>query len=144
MNPGSGILEPKIEVLDAGAMIAFLDDEPGAEVIEVLLLDRDTICIAHAVNVCEVFYDFYRDHGEEIAQEQIRRIQDIGVEIRNDMDPAFWQQAGRLKVDPGGISLADCFLIALTQRVGGELVTADHHEMDRLVPLNLCPILFFR
>ncbi len=60
------------------------------------------------------------------------------------MDTAFWQLAGQLKVNPGKISLADCFALALTIRTGGTLVTADHHEFDVIVPLGLCPILFIR
>lgn len=42
------------------------------------------------------------------------------------------------------ISIADCFCIALTQRLNGEVVTCDHHEFDAIVPLNLCPIQFIR
>ena len=50
-----GTLSPLIEVLDAGAMIANLRDEPGADVVERILLDTDALCIAHAVNLCEVY-----------------------------------------------------------------------------------------
>jgi hypothetical protein len=28
--------------------------------------------------------------------------------------------------------------------VGGDLVTSDHHEMDPILPLGLCPVLFIR
>jgi predicted nucleic acid-binding protein len=42
------------------------------------------------------------------------------------------------------ISLADCFGIALARRVGGELVTSDHHEIDPILPLRLCPLQFIR
>lgn len=59
------------------------------------------------------------------------------------MDRDFWQLVGQLKVNPGKISLADCFVLALAIRTGGTLVTADH-EFDAIVPLGLCPILFFR
>lgn len=49
-----------------------------------------------------------------------------------------------MKVNPGKISLADCFAPALAIRTGGTLVTSDHHEFDAIVPLGLCPTLFIR
>jgi predicted nucleic acid-binding protein len=54
------------------------------------------------------------------------------------MDPRWSVQAR------GRISLADCFALALAERVGGTLVTSDHHEFDPIVPLAICPILFIR
>ena len=55
-------------VLDACAMIAFLRGEPGADVVEAALLAKDRSCLAHAINVCEVFYDFLRASGEQTAR----------------------------------------------------------------------------
>jgi len=43
-------------VLDACAMIAYLQGEKGSSLVRQLLLDED--CMAHAVNLCEVFYDY--------------------------------------------------------------------------------------
>jgi uncharacterized protein with PIN domain len=37
-------------ILDACAMIAFLRDEPGAEVVEAILTHPTDRCFAHAVN----------------------------------------------------------------------------------------------
>ena len=67
-----------------------------------------------------------------------------GLALRTDLDTAFWQSVGELKVNPGKLSLADCFALALAQQEQGTLVTSDHHEFDPIVPLNLCPILFIR
>jgi PIN domain nuclease of toxin-antitoxin system len=49
-----------IYVLDACAIIAFLKGEAGADVVENALLDRGSQCMAHAINLCEVYYDFHR------------------------------------------------------------------------------------
>ena len=43
-----------IYVLDACAMIAFLKGEAGADVVENALLDANSQCMAHAINLCEV------------------------------------------------------------------------------------------
>lgn len=60
------------------------------------------------------------------------------------MDILFWQQVGNLKVTPGKLSLADCFALALAQRMEATLVTSDRHEFEPIAALKLCPILFIR
>ena len=47
-----------IYILDACAMIAFLRGEAGAEVVAEILRDPGDQCFAHAINLCEVYYDF--------------------------------------------------------------------------------------
>jgi PIN domain nuclease of toxin-antitoxin system len=133
-----------IYVLDASALQAFLRQEPGGDVVRLLLRDPDNTCFAHVVNLCEVFYDFRRASGEPTAQAVIATLLSASVIPRDDMDTTFWQQAGRHKADYRRVSLADCFGLALAQRVNGELVTADHREFDPLVPIGLCPIRFIR
>jgi PIN domain nuclease of toxin-antitoxin system len=135
-----------IYVLDANAMIALLNDETGADVVEQLLLQPNAEAQAHAVNICEVFYDALRVSGEAGAQQAVSILRNkTGVHIRMDMDDAFWQDIGRLKV-AHRLSLADCFGVVLarrTGRTGGQLVTSDHHELDPLAKAGF-PITFFR
>ncbi len=131
-------------VLDAGAMIAYLRAEPGAPVVAGLLLDPSALCFAHALNLCEVYYDFRRAEGEHVAQAALTTLTSLRIASREDMDATFWQDAGRVKADHRHGSIADCFAIALTRRLNGEVVTTDHREFDPLVPLGLCPIRFIR
>ena len=131
-------------VLDACAMIALLLGELGDEVVLGHLLEKDAICLAHSVNLCEVFYDFYRDSGGKAASEAMDDLRWLGVVERNDLDEPFWREAGTLKGTHRRVSLADCCAIALTKRVGGTLVTSDHHELDPLLALGVCPITFIR
>lgn len=132
-----------IYVLDASAMIAYLRDEPGGDVIERALLDTSSQCLAHAINLCEVFYDFHRAGGESAATSAISDLVAAGVIERTDFDHAFWQEVGRLKAR-GKVSIADCCCLALTMRVGATLLTSDHHELDAIAALGLCPITFIR
>lgn len=132
-----------IVVLDACAIIAFLRDEEGADIIEGLLLDPDNECLVHAINLCEVYYDFLRASDESSAKSAVSDMNLIGIITREDMDTQLWQEAGRYKVTER-ISLADCFAIALTNRVGAELVTSDHHEFDPIAANGVCAIRFFR
>jgi len=51
-------------VLDAGPMIAFLDDEPGAAVVEQVLTEPGSTCYAPIFNLTEVYYIYIDSHGE--------------------------------------------------------------------------------
>ncbi len=132
-----------IYVLDATAMIAFLTNEPGAGVIEDLLTEPGSTCLAHAINLCEIWYQAYRTSGESAADRAISLLASIGIATRSDCDTAFWRVAGKLK-GSHRMSLADAFGLALTLRVGGEFVTSDHHELDPVAAAGVCPINFFR
>jgi hypothetical protein len=67
----------------------------------------------------------------------------LGLGERDDIDGPFWKNVGKLKAQ-GNISLADCFAISLTNRVGGTLLTSDHHELDAVAAAGICPITFIR
>jgi predicted nucleic acid-binding protein len=124
-------------------MVAYLAGEPGALVVDSLLNDPNALCYAHVVNLCEVFYDALRTTSERQARQTIADLYAAGVMERRDLSRPFWHSVGRLKAR-GGISIADCFGIALAQKLGGEIVTSDHHEFDPLVPLGIVAIRFIR
>jgi PIN domain nuclease of toxin-antitoxin system len=130
-------------VLDASAMLAYLRGENGASIVVTLLNNPEETCYAHAVNLCEVYYDFLRRTDEYIARQAIADLIADGVNERRDMNGRFWRKVGQHKAR-GRISLADCFCIALAQDLSAELVTTDHHEFDPLLPLGLCLISFIR
>ncbi len=132
-----------IFVLDACAMIAWLRNEPGADVVDRAVRDVNSQCLAHAINLCEVYYDAVRKDSEARAQDVLNDLQAVGIVERNDLDQAFWQEAGKLKAK-GKISIADCFAITLTNRIGGSLLTSDHHELDAVAAVGVCPITFIR
>jgi PIN domain nuclease of toxin-antitoxin system len=132
-----------IYVLDACAMIAYLRNEPGSNAVLGALVDSNSSCLAPALNLCEVFYDFCRNSDENVATNAISDLYLLGVVGRPDLDEAFWKDVGRLKAQ-GKISLADCCAIMLTNRVGGTLLTSDHHELDRIAAAGVCSITFIR
>jgi predicted nucleic acid-binding protein len=129
--------------LDASAMVAYLNGEPGDTVVDGLLQGSDASCYAHAVNLCEVYYGYLRSSDERTARQVIADLYATGVNARRDLSEAFWFDVGRLKAR-GKISLADCFSIALARAISGQVVTSDHGEFDPLVPLGTCPIRFIR
>ena len=129
--------------LDACAMLAYLQQEAGGDVLADMLKDSTVSCYAHAVNMVEVYYHYLRVFDEAAADKAVATLENDGVVIREDLDADFWKAVAKLK-RRGRISLADCFCIALAQRLGGEVVTTDHHEFDAPVPLTIVPIQFIR
>lgn len=131
-------------ILDACAIIAFFRNETGADIVRETLLNEDNNCMIHVVNLCEVYYDFYRDIGESQTEKLIQELADINVKTRFDLTSDFWRQVGRYKATIRRISLADCFALTLANQEQGILVTSDRTEFEPVIPLNICPITFIR
>ena len=117
-------------VFDASALIAYLRDELGAEVVQNLLSLQPRF--VHALNLCEVYYDFWRAATQIAAESAITDLLTLGIEERNDMDPEFWRKVGEIKAIYRRVSLADCCALALANRLSATLVSADRHEFEPL------------
>src|SRR5215207_8255901 len=111
-------------------MIAYLWDEPGADTVDDLLVDGNELCMAHAINLCEVYYKVRRFADEDEVLSGIEDLMAKGVVARDDLDPDFWLDVGRHKATISSIPLADCFVVALDNRADAEAVTADHPDFD--------------
>ena len=131
-------------VFDACALIALLEDEPGAEVVEGLLQEPANRCLIHAVSACEVYYDLYRRGNSQDAETLEALLSEHGLELIETLSADLWRTAGKIKADWRRVSLADCFAIALALREEGMLITSDHHELDSLATARVCPIRFIR
>jgi len=129
-------------VLDACALIAFLRGEPGSEIVARHLIEGN--CLAHAVNLCEVYYDCIRVDGEAKAEALVRDLLEVGLTGRTDMDESFWKDVGKLKAGIVRISLADCFAIALARRLDMPVLTSDHHDFDPILANGICAVEFIR
>ena len=132
-----------IYILDASAIVALLRNEPGAARVAGMIADRTNSCYIHAINLCEVYYDAIRLVGITVANGVVKDLKKAKVRIYRTMDDALWQAAGQQKA-LGGVSLADCFAVALTSRLNGELVTSDHREFDPLASQGVCKMTFIR
>jgi PIN domain nuclease of toxin-antitoxin system len=133
-----------IFVLDAGAIIAHMRDENGADMVEDTMTNPQHTCYVHAINLCEVFYDAYRSFGESTAIEILNDLSRMGVTTNTDLSQDFIYRVGRIKAVHRRVSLADCFAIALAQSLQGSVLTCDHHEFDAVAAANLCAVKFIR
>jgi ribonuclease VapC len=115
-----------VKVLDAYAILAFLEDEPSADQIRNLLLraEEDKLKLAiSVVNLGEVWYAIARADSSDTADRLIREIQGMAIEIV-EADWKLTREAAALKAK-GKLSYADCFAAALAKMRKGEVVTGD-------------------
>ena len=127
-------------LLDACAVIAYLNDEEGADKIEGLLWESDQrskVLFLHEVNLHEVYYGVYRDEGEQLAEETYNRVVNLPIKIVAGLKKNVFKEAGRLKAIYK-VSLA----VAKVRRI--PLVTCDHHEFDSIQEKNELDFLWIR
>lgn len=137
-------------VLDASALLAYVNDEAGASEIEKLLLDEELECLVHGVNLIEVYYGIARKSGKSFAEEMLADLENAGVQVREDLDDALRRNAGDLRIlvlnspGPGRGSIADCLCAALAEREGCPVVTSDLKDFAPLVERGRCVVKSFR
>jgi len=114
------------KVLDAYALMAFFEDEPGADFVRGLIhkaVESDTNLLISVVNLGEVWYSIARIDSPETADQYVHEIKGLGIEVV-DIGWTLTCQAAAFKAS-GNISYADCFAAALAKNRKAELVTGD-------------------
>ncbi len=129
-------------MLDASAVLAYLNNEEGADKIEAYILDSQQPCVIHALNAFEVYYLTARTSGQQVADNAIRDIKAVGVLILEDLDEAFWKDAAGHKARRR-VSPPDAVAISLANRLGGEVVTCDR-DFEAIQQAGVCRVMFFR
>jgi PIN domain nuclease of toxin-antitoxin system len=115
-----------ISVLDAHALLVFLEREQGFEKVKSLFevaLEEDGNLLMTSVNFGEVYYIVLREFGEKKVREVERIIRTLPIEIV-DVDVQLAREAARFKAIKK-ISYADCFAAGLAKLRKGEVVTGD-------------------
>jgi len=114
------------KVLDSFALIAYFRDEPGADVVEHLLMSagkKDSPLHMTDVNYAEVKYSILKKDGLEAWEASFQVLQGLPIEFhpttRSLADLAADFKA-RFR-----ISLADAFAAALAKEKNAELLTGD-------------------
>jgi uncharacterized protein with PIN domain len=146
-----------IVALDSSAMIAWLNDEPEAPIVDAVLAqieEEGAQVFAHSVNLAEVYYHVVQDEDEPAAEEAISLLLDTGIIERPDIDGDFWRDiartiaaARRLPKPSGGrenLALGDAFGVALANRLGGDFLTKDRNEIEPLERAGLVSAQFIR
>ena len=134
-------------ILDACALLALFDDEPGADIVEELIdqaKNNEITLTMNAANFIEVYYDRIRTVGKERADSIIQNVYDIfPVSIIETLNPAIVREAARLKAT-GKMSFADTILVATARCIGATIVTCDHVELEPVERQEHIPFLWIR
>jgi len=129
-------------VLDANAVLDFLESNSGSERIERLFQesrDQRAMLLISVVNWGEVFYHVWQRHGEESARRSLASLSRIPMElVPVDEQQAF--QAGEIKV-LHKIPYVDSLAAALAVLRRATLVTSDR-DFEKLG--RRAPILWIR
>lgn len=121
-------------VLDANALITLFEDRPGAEKVQELITraaETQNLLLMSVVNWGEVYYSYWRDKGEDLANQRIRTIAQLPIEVV-DVDMQTTKLAAALKAQHK-LPYADCFAAALALQEKATLVTTDP-DFRRLDP----------
>jgi predicted nucleic acid-binding protein len=118
--------KPKAIVLDAWAIMAYLEDEPAGKQVADLIADAHENGIAvmlTVVNAGEVWYTLAREVSEAEANNSLAELRQLGIEFV-DVGWQLTQAAAQLK-SRHRMSYADCYAAALAKEEKAELVTGD-------------------
>jgi|SRR3989344_850371 len=114
------------KVLDASALLVYLQKEPGYEKVAEALTHAAAAgrpLQMSAVNWGEVYYVTLKEFGRADADSVAELIETFPIEVVS-ADRETARQAGLFKVQ-NGLPYADAFAAALAKTVKGELMTSD-------------------
>lgn len=131
-------------VLDASALVAFARDEPGGVLVADLFASSARRPLIHALTLCAVEYVLTRREGSTTAARILADIDQLGIDVRDDLDRSFRALVVEVKERVPAASLADGFVIALAARVAGTVVTADRPGFPAAVLGDLCAVHLIR
>ncbi len=118
-------------ILDACALIAFLNDEPGADVVASIFETVASVEIS-AINLLEIAYDAVRRTGDtQTAYDVLNAVNQLPLKIHWSINDEVFLQAAGFKAGYR-ISIADAIALASAAARGAPLATSDHHEFDPL------------
>ena len=134
-------------LLDACALLAFLNDENGADIVSGLLeqAERKEISLSmNVVNLIEVYYDRIRVDGSDKADTIVQEIYNVfPVSIIETLNSGIVRETARLKA-LGKISFADTILVATASCTGATIVTCDHVELKPVEQQGIATFLWIR
>jgi predicted nucleic acid-binding protein len=134
-------------ILDACALLAVINNEPGVSNVSNLILDAlydETIIIKmNKVNLLEVYYGIINTYGQDMADAMMRRIGLLPIEVIAELNDDVFREAGRIK-SKYKIPLGDSLAAAECIIGKGTLVTSDHNDFEKVESPEKIKILWFR
>ena len=130
-------------VLDSYAILAFLENEPGADKVAEIIKqarDKDKPLFMSVINWGEVYYIVKRTAGVEAAEDTLRNLGTLPIEIIN-VDRDLTKIAAEYK-SSRKMSYADCFAAALAKRESAEVLTGDpeFRQLEKEIKVRWLPL----
>ena len=123
-----------VYVLDTSAVMAFIEEENGADIIEELLEQAklgNAIIILSFMTFMEVYYISLKERGEDEARERLELMKSLPF-LRVDSTEAMGLIASRIKAR-FSLSVADAWIAALAKQRNAILVHKDP-EFEQIEP----------
>nr|VFJ46058.1 MAG: Predicted nucleic acid-binding protein, contains PIN domain [Candidatus Kentron sp. FM]VFJ73057.1 MAG: Predicted nucleic acid-binding protein, contains PIN domain [Candidatus Kentron sp. FM]VFK06419.1 MAG: Predicted nucleic acid-binding protein, contains PIN domain [Candidatus Kentron sp. FM] len=113
-------------VLDTSALLAFIEEEEGVEIIDGLLegaSDKKNNIYISTVSAIEVFYISMQEQGRAVAEERLELLEIFPL-IQEPLTPDLCRTIGKLKATKP-MSFADCCIAGLAKEKNAVLVHKD-------------------
>jgi len=134
-------------LLDACAVLAYLDDEKGANIVSEIIeqaRQKEILLNINAANLIEVYYDRVRTAGQKLADTIVKEIYDTSpISIIETLTPAMVKEAAYFK-STGKMSFADSILLATAKCTSATIVTCDYAELELIEKQGQIPFLWIR
>ncbi|MHA1505869.1 MAG: PIN domain-containing protein [Candidatus Asgardarchaeia archaeon] len=114
-------------LLDTKALVAFFNDEDGADFVERILKDVDEGKVegfVSSITLTEIYYLYSRRMGRDIAKKRVEQIIFSNLRIVA-IDEKVALKAGEYKIR--AIPIADALIAASACSIGAKIVTDDKH-----------------
>ena len=125
-------------VFDTSALLTFIEDEEGIEIVESLLIksvEKEIEIFISAVTLIELFYISAREQSVEIAEQRLELLNSIPLK-QEALKPQFTQMIGKLKASHS-MSFADCCIAGLAKYKNAVLVHKDPEFEQVASEINL-------
>ena len=112
--------------MDSFAMIAFFEDEPGADIVADILgvlINQKAKGFMSVINWGEIYYCTMRVQGVEEAENVLTQFNKYPIQLV-EANQGLTYEAAKLKARYK-IAYADCFAAALSLRLKASVVTGD-------------------
>ena len=117
----------KALVLDAYAMMCYLQKEPGALDVHKYLKQaqkEETTLFLNVVNLVEILYTVERRYDEAMANQLMTTLPALPITLVN-VDQSLAQMAAKIKATKAPIALGDSFCIATAIKYEASILTGD-------------------
>jgi len=114
-------------LLDTKALIAFFNNEDGADKVEVILKEIDenrADGFISAITITELYYLYSRHIGERVAKERIEQLRRSNLQVV-PINEDIAMKAGEYKIQ--AIPIADALIAASAYVIDAPVVTDDEH-----------------